>query len=248
MEVNLVSNGNKLFGLLEGTQSLKNDTIAILMHGFRGDLGYTDAKILFRVSNALNKLGIPTIRFDFGGCGRSEGNFSEMTVFSEIQDGINIINFVKNRIRAKKIYLIGHSQGGVVASMLAAYFHDVIDKVVLMAPAATLKDDALKGECQGSHYDPMKIPDSVEVGGYTVGGGYFRTAQLLPIYETAQHYDGKVLLIHGLDDQVVSPEASRKYNVILPNSELHLLEGVDHAFSAPQGDQSLSIIKKFLLS
>ena len=69
--------------------------------------------------------------------------------------------------------------------MLAAYYRDIITKLVLLAPAATLKDDALKGICQGSQYDPNHIPGTVDVHGFTVGGDYFWTVQLLPIYETA---------------------------------------------------------------
>lgn len=130
--------------------------------------------------------------------------------------------------------------------MLAAYYRDVITKLVLMAPAATLKDDALQGVCQGSQYDPNHIPLTVDVQGVAVSGEYFRTAQLLPIYETAQHFMGPALLIHGLDDQVVSPEASRKYNVILPTSELHLIEGEGHLLNGEHEQEILQLVVDFL--
>ena len=40
-----------------------------------------------------------------------------------------------------------------------------------------------------------------------------------------------VCLIHGTDDTVVSPNASKKYDQIYQNSTLHLIEGADHCFS-----------------
>lgn len=245
MDLTIERDGLKLHGLLEGTDQLENETVVILMHGFKGDLGYVDTKILPTLAHALNQAGLPTLRFDFNGCGKSDGKFVDMTVMSELLDGMKVIDFARHQIKAKHIYLLGHSQGGGVASMIAAYYHDVVERLALLAPAATLKDDALQGVCQGSHYDPQHIPDQVDVDGWPVGGDYFRTVQLMPIYETAQHYQGPVILIHGTADQVVSPEASRKYNVILPNSQLHLIEGEDHKFTGPRRPEVVKLVKDF---
>ena len=246
MEITIERDGLKLYGLLEGTTTLENDRVAILMHGFKGDLGYDENKILPVVTHALNQAGLPTLRFDFAGCGKSDGKFEDMTVLSELLDGMKVIDFVRQTVKAKHIYLFGHSQGGVVASMLAAYYRDVIEKLVLLAPAATLKDDALVGECQGSHYDPNHIPASVMIHGFKVGGDYFRTAQLLPIYETAQHFAGPALLIHGTADQIVSPEATRKYHVIMPQSVLHLIDGEGHMFDGPRRPEVVKLVTDFL--
>lgn len=246
MELTIKRDGLNLHAVLEGTTTLQNDKIAILMHGFKGDMGYDEHKILPTVAHALNKAGLPTLRFDFDGCGKSDGQFVDMTVFSEILDGMKVIDFVRQKVQPKKLYLVGHSQGGVVASMLAAYYHDVVDKLALLAPAATLKDDALQGVCQGVSYDPQHIPDQVMVDGFPVGGDYFRTAQLLPIYETAQHFPNPVLLIHGTADQVVSPEASKKYNVILPNSQLHLIEGESHMLNGAKKSEVVQLVTNFL--
>lgn len=65
---------------------------------------------------------------------------------------------------------------------IAGYYPEVFKKIILSAPAATLKDDAIKGECQGTTYDPVQIPDKIHVHEHTIGGFYFRIAQSLPIY------------------------------------------------------------------
>ncbi|EEW54306.1 alpha/beta hydrolase [Limosilactobacillus antri] len=246
MKVEIKREGRTLRGLLEGTTTLHNDQVAILMHGFMGDRGNQPGKLLYDLSHALNAAGIPTLRFDFAGCGESDGDFAEMTVFSELLDGMAIIDYARTTIGAQMIDLVGHSQGGVVASMLAGYYRDVIDKLVLLAPAATLKDDALKGECQGTVYDPNQIPLTVPVHGQAVSGQYFRTAQLLPIYETAQHFAGPTLIIHGEADQVVSPEAARKYNVILPQSKLYLMPGEGHLLEGAALAEILRTVTDFL--
>ena len=246
MEITIKRDGLNLHGLLEGTETLENETVAILLHGFKDDLGYDETKLLPMLAKKLNQAGLPTLRVDFDGCGKSDGSFADMTVLGELLDGMKIIEFARNQIKAKHIYLVGHSQGGVVSSMLAAYYRDVIEKLVLLAPAATLKEDALKGNCQGSSFDPNHIPASVDVSGFTVGGNYFRTAQLLPIYDTAKHYDGPVLLIHGTADQVVSPDASRKYHEILPQSVLHLIDGTGHLLDGTGRQETLQLATDFL--
>lgn len=246
MKITVERAGLTLRGVLEGTTTIQNDEVAILMHGFQGDRGNEPGKLLYDLAHHLSAAGIPTIRFDFAGCGQSDGDYSKMTILSELLDGMAIIDFARTTVGAKKIYLVGHSQGGVVASMLSGYYRDLISKLVLLAPAATLKDDALRGECQGTAYDPQHIPLTVPVNGQAVSGQYFRTAQLLPIYETAQHFANPALIIHGNDDQVVSPEAAKKYNVILQNSRLYLVDGEDHSLEGAKVAETLQLVTDFL--
>ena len=246
MKLAIKREGLTLRGVLEGATSLENEQVVILMHGFQGNRGYEAGNLLYDLAHVLNAAGLATLRMDFAGCGQSDGDFANMTVLSELLDGMAMIDFVRAKMGVKVIDLVGHSQGGVVASMLAAYYQDVVDKLVLLAPAATLKDDALVGECQGTKYDPNHIPMKVTIHGQDVSGQYFRTAQLLPIYETAQHFAGPALIIHGLADKVVSPEASRKYNVILPESKLYLMEGTDHKLTGAKRGEILTTVTQFI--
>lgn len=54
MEVAIKSAGLTLRGLLEGSDQVPNDRIAILMHGFKGDLGYTEENLLNQLAHRLN--------------------------------------------------------------------------------------------------------------------------------------------------------------------------------------------------
>lgn len=112
MKVEIKREGRTLRGLLEGTTTLHNDQVAILMHGFMGDRGNQPGKLLYDLSHALNAAGIPTLRFDFAGCGESDGDFAEMTVFSELLDGMAIIDYARTTIGAQTIDLVGHPGWG----------------------------------------------------------------------------------------------------------------------------------------
>ncbi|KRN28104.1 esterase [Lactobacillus selangorensis] len=228
-------------------QQAKYDFV-ILMHGFTGNMGRTHADLLYELSEKLTAKGLATLRFDFDGHGHSDGQFEDMTVPSEIADAKAALLYVRHLANVGQISLLGHSQGGVVASMLAGLYPDWIAKVVLMAPAATLKSDAQKGVLQGSHYDPHSIPDALPLSWYPekVGGFYLRTAQVLPIYAVAQRFTGPVCLIHGTADQTVAHEASQKYQAVYQASELHLIPGADHRFTGASRETATNLAVAFL--
>jgi pimeloyl-ACP methyl ester carboxylesterase len=244
MEVEIKRDGLTLHGTLTKPDQ-DNFNLVILMHGFTAN---RNTELLNKLSEKFENLGMATLRFDFNGHGQSDGDFEDMTVLNEIADGKSILDYARSISGVKKIYLLGHSQGGVVASMLAGYYHDKIDKLVLMAPAATLKDDAIKGSTRGMTYDPNSIPDELDMGnGLILGGMYLRTAQSLPIYEISKLFTGPVCLIHGTDDKVVNDIASKRYDEAYQDDELHLLDGVDHRFSEPEKRQkAIDLVAEFL--
>ena len=154
---------------------------------------------------------------------------------------------MKNLDYVDGISIAGHSQGGVVTSMLAGELGaDNVKSIVLLAPAAVLRDDALRGQVMGATYDAGNPPESVHVyGDYNLGREYILTAQALPIYDIAAKFTGKVCLIHGTSDRIVPYTYSENYHRLYADSELHLIEGADHGFNGFQ-DEATQIAVDFL--
>lgn len=241
-EVTVQRDGLNLRGVVERPENL-NNTAVILFHGFLSD---RNEGLLASVSQDLVEHGFTTVRFDFDGCGQSDGDFSKMTVSAEISDAIEILNYVRKMKGIDHIYLVGHSQGGVVVSMLAGYYHDVIDRVALLAPAATLKDDAQRGTCMGVTYDALHVPDSITIHGTKIGGRYLRMAQTLPIYEVASQFIGPMLTVHGSKDKVVSPIASSRYAERCADCRLRTISGAGHSFDGEYRAKAVEIVRDFL--
>lgn len=130
--------------------------------------------------------------------------------------------------------------------MLAVYIPHAFNSVVLMAPAAVLKDDSIKGNLMGIHYDPKHIPDTIEFMGRKLGSFYFSIAQTLPIFEVSSQYKGPVCLIHGKQDSIVPYFYSEQYHSIYSDSTLHLLETDDHGFNI-QWKEAVDIAVKFMV-
>lgn len=204
--------------------------VAILMHGFMGN---KEGMLEKFTAEKLASLGVASIRFDFNGHGKSEGEFQNMTVPNEIEDAKLVYEYAASLPFAGPIALTGHSQGGVVAAMTSGDLGvDKVKCVVLLAPAAVLRDDAIRGNTMGARYNPLDPPAFVELfPGRRLGGEYIKTAFNLPIYETAKKYTGPACVIHGTGDQVVPYTYGERFHEIWPGSELHIIPAADHGFS-----------------
>lgn len=222
----------------------KKVPLVIFMHALMMD---SREPIFNRIAERLLQNGMTVLRFDFSGHGRSGGRFEDMTIPLELDDAAAVMKYAEMLDFISSINLLGHSQGGVIASMTAGIYPEKVNSLVLMAPAATLAEDARQGRIAGSHYNPSEIPPYISCFGLRVKGEYARTAQHLPIYEVSAKYKGSVCLIHGTSDSLVSTKASKQYHEIFTNSSLHLLKGVDHEFYRGTED-AVSLAVDFLIS
>ena len=218
--------------------------MVVFCHGFGGT---KEGPLFELITDSLQKHGIASIRFDFNGHGESDGKFEEMTVPNEINDAKKVIEYVRDLRYVSKIALVGHSQGGVVASMTAGELDSDISAVVLMAPAAVLRDDAIRGSTFGKQYNPLDPPEYVELWGpQRLGRNYIKTAFSLPIYETAANYHGPALIIHGNGDRIVPYTYGLRFHQQWKGSEYVLQEYFDHGFSQ-NIYRTTDIVSDFLL-
>lgn len=86
------------------------------------------------LADYLTRRGIAVLRSDDRGVGKSKGNFGTGTTFDFSTDVEAAVGYLLTRreINHKQIGLIGHSEGGVIAPMVAARSKDVAF-IVLMA-------------------------------------------------------------------------------------------------------------------
>lgn len=87
------------------------------------------------IADYLTKNGFAVLRYDKRGVGNSKGDFKLATIDDFTADAKSAMDFLKNnsQIDKKQIGVIGHSEGGIVASMLAANNKKDIAFMVLMA-------------------------------------------------------------------------------------------------------------------
>ncbi len=120
----------KLSGTLTLPKNIKNPPVVILISGSgpqnRNEEVFGHKPFLV-LSDFLTRQGIAVLRYDERGVGASEGSFRGATSSDFASDVAAAISFLKKRndIDAKKIGLIGHSEGGFIAPMVASINKDV---------------------------------------------------------------------------------------------------------------------------
>ena len=207
--------------------------MAILMHGIFSSKDYNPMPA---IASGLAKAGIASVRFDFNGHGKSEGRMQDMTVEKEISDALAVYEYVKSLPGVSGVFFLGHSQGGVIASMAAgrlAQLGDAPEKLVLIAPGAVIKEACQGGKFFNARFDPADPPEFIRCWGVMkLGRDYLLSTQKLDIYGTAAYYGGPVRILHGTRDSIVPMWCSERYREIYgERAELLVIDGENHTIS-----------------
>ena len=135
----------KLSGTLTAPYDYKCDKIAILVSG--SGLQNRDEEILGHkpflvLSDYLTRNGIAVIRYDDRGYGKSTGDVENATTYDLSLDVESVVKFIRNdsRLKNMKVGIIGHSEGGIIAPMVAARNSDVDFVVMLAGPAIEMSN------------------------------------------------------------------------------------------------------------
>ena len=88
------------------------------------------------IADHLTRKGIAVLRCDDRGIGKSTGNFSKSTTADFATDAAACVAYLTGRrdIDAKRIGLIGHSEGAMIGQILAAESDDIAFLVMLAGP------------------------------------------------------------------------------------------------------------------
>src|ERR1700722_5139560 len=112
------------------------------------------------LSDYLTRRGIVVLRADDRGTGKSTGDFSAATTADFATDTEAGIAYLKSRpeVDLHKIGLIGHSEGGVIAPMIAARNKDVAF-IVMMAGTGVPGDQVIAAQSQAIAVAMGKSPE-----------------------------------------------------------------------------------------
>lgn len=117
------------------------------------------------LADYLTRRGVAVLRYDDRGVGASTGTFETATTEAFARDAEAAVDYLRGRpdIKASEVGLLGHSEGGLVAPMVAART-DKVAFLVLLAPPGVPGEEiiyeqaALISEVQGA--DPAYIDSS----------------------------------------------------------------------------------------
>lgn len=230
-----------------GTLFLPNgaDTAArptvVIAHGFSSSRATTAGSAAH-----LAAAGIAAYVFDFCGGGpasASDGSTLDMTVWTELAD----MNAVLDGLRAcdfvdvGNVFLMGKSQGGFVAAMLAARRPQDCRGLVLYYPALVIPDDARR-RCE----ELGGVPERVRIMNMEVGRDYNASVLETDPYEEIGAYPGDVLIVHGTADTIVPISYSERAVEAYGHAELLVLDGAGHGFTGAGFDAATAATIEFI--
>ncbi|WP_163518346.1 alpha/beta hydrolase family protein [Gelidibacter japonicus] len=126
---------------------------------------FASHKTFLVLSDYLTRNGIAVLRYDDRGFGESTGNFAEGTTVDFATDVLSAIEYLKKRqdIDINKIGLIGHSEGAIIAPMVANQSKDLAFIVLLAGTGTKGKEVSLT---QAIDYRNFPVPDEKEYEAY----------------------------------------------------------------------------------
>lgn len=176
--------------------------------------------------------------FDFPGSGNgcSTGRKTTgMSVLTEVGDLKTVCDYLRVRLRNREIVLCGFSMGGMVSALAAAEIQD-IRGLMLIYPAFSISDDALKGKALGARFDPHDPPESfyTKYPPVKLGRKFVEDALSLEDWlDRISAYEGPVLLMHGENDRIVPIIYSEMAASIYKNVKFVRIPHAGHIFWQP---------------
>ncbi|MGN0236586.1 MAG: alpha/beta hydrolase family protein [Lepagella sp.] len=186
-------------------------------------------------AHALAEAGYCAYAFDF--CGgsedsRSDGTVEEMTISSEEADLKAVIADLRQleSVDANQMFVLGSSQGGLVAALTAEDPTLGLKGLILFYPAFNIPDlIALMDQFGGF---------GGGFGGFgdMFGGGYSEAfcdeMRDFDVYANIGTFANPVKIIHGSNDMIVNVSYSEQAVEVYPNATLDIIQGANHGFNA----------------
>jgi pimeloyl-ACP methyl ester carboxylesterase len=224
----------------------------------------------------LSEHGIATFRYDKRGVGASDGNFWETGFFDNVTDAGAALGCLRSQkeIRLDQVFLLGHSEGAMTTTRLAAT-GAAVNGVVLLAGPARKGEDVLVWQCEQAvkgmrgfnkwlvnffHIDVRKKQqkqlDKIKQSSENcyrlrltikLNAKWFREFMAYNPADDLPEIQVPVLALTGSKDIQVDPsDLGQMARLVKSEFESHVLPNVTHLLRSEPGEPSLSTYKQQL--
>lgn len=179
------------------------------------------------IAAQLYKKGVACVVFDFrygAKDSKSGGDMTKMTATSLKTDLKNVLAYMKDQdyVSRKKIYLAGHSQGGLIAALVANHRED-LSGLFLVAPAFNIP--------QLLKFD--RAQKTLTIGNGVMSAAYIKSMQKVNLYKDIENFNKPVYIFQGTSDTTVPAQYAKtaikhykKGHLILYANQGHVFDDV----------------------
>lgn len=202
--------------------------VVILAHGFAGDMN--EQGLFVEARDFFAGAGFSVLRFDFRGCGKSDGDFRDARLSELATDLLNVIKYARSsdEMKPTSVGLVGFSLGAGIAVLANSR---QVSAYAFWSPAIfTIRD--MSPRYQTSEIDAQITRQGwFAKAGLRVGKHFLEDLNSKKIEGSLAHFRHPALVAHGRDDQRIPYASSRDLVAHLPiSSKLILIPGADHSF------------------
>jgi Dipeptidyl aminopeptidases/acylaminoacyl-peptidases len=185
----------------------------VICHGFIGNRIGVD-RLFVKTARALAEEGMFVLRFDYGGCGESEGDYGALGMDSMIGQTRTALDYVLSMdcVDPLRVTLLGHSLGGAVALQTAVRDRRV-KRLVLWSAVGYPFNDIVRIVGRDA-YDESVKKGAVDYMGYTLKSAFFHSLMDHQPFQTAPRFGGDVLIVHGTGDEMIPVDYGFLYQKI----------------------------------
>jgi dipeptidyl aminopeptidase/acylaminoacyl peptidase len=181
--------------------------LVVICHGFIGSRIGVD-RLFLLASRQLAQRGFLVIRFDYAGCGESEGVYGEHGLDSMIAQTRSVLDYGLSLdcVDPLRVTLLGHSLGGAVA-LLAGSKDRRVKSLALWSPVAHPFNDIVR--IVGRElYNETVTKGQADYLGYSLRPEFFESLQQHQPFQEARKFQGDVYIAHGTSDDVIPTDYS----------------------------------------
>ena len=220
--------GLKLQAYLELPANQKPNHFAIFAHCFSCNSNFNAVK---NISRSLSNHGFGVLRFDFTGLGKSEGEFAESHFSANVEDLLDVSNYLEKHYKAPSL-LVGHSLGGAAVIVAASKLEHIKAVATVGAPATVSHVTHLFSH--GTDDIQEKGDVEVKIGGrpFKINQDFVNDFGKTDLPKIIKKLRKPILVMHAPFDKVVGIENAHQiyHNAIHPKSFISL-DDADHLLS-----------------
>ena len=178
---------------------------------------FGDYRLFRSVADTLGRRGIAVLRLDDRGVGASGGDYASATTADFADDVRSAIGWLRTRpdVDPAKVYVIGHSEGGIIAPMVAAT-DPALAGIVLLAGTGkrgrAVLEFQLRNLILGDTATPLAKRDSALAAVPRMLDSIAKSSAWMAFFfdhdplATARRVRTPALVLQGATDQQVTPE------------------------------------------
>ncbi|MGL6041864.1 MAG: alpha/beta hydrolase family protein [Deefgea sp.] len=199
----------------------------LMLHGFTGNrIEFT--YFFVQLSRVLAARGIAVFRFDFLGCGESDGEFADITVASQVAQTQHLLAHLAAHYPQYARHVLGFSMGGLVALQTALVDMEAMRTMTLLAPAANL---AQLVESVANANSAAQRADCVDFLALEISQHFRQELTQLAPFSGLATLNIPTLVVHGETDQAVPVEIGEQVATCLPQATFEAWPEADHTFA-----------------